>query len=525
MAPKTRVFLVVFLIMALVLGCESLSPGGSATKAPAAPTKMAATKGGVLRIGFSIDPNTLDPAKGTMGTDHNILFSMYDALVTYDTSLAPQPQLATSWETPDPKTYIFKLRKGVKFHDGTEFNADAVKFNVLRHIDPKSTSTAKGQVSIVDSIDVVDPYTVKFNLKSPSASFPMIMADRGGMIASPTAIQKLGPDFDRNPVGAGPYKLKKWVSDVSIELERFDDYWDKDKIYLDGMVYQVIKDVTTRTANLKSGAIDLEYMVPPTDVAGIEAAPNFVVSKGLTTEYHHIWLNLAKSPLENKALRQAMAYSLDTVAMVKGVYLGYGEPAYTSFPSNFWAYDAQLAKDKGYRRDMAKVKEKLKEGGKPDGFTFSAGVGNEEPFLSFAQAAKAQMAEANINMDLQVMDRAKLSDLMWNQRGIPASPSRWTGRADPDMTVSEILHSKGGFNAGNWKEPGLDEIIEQARASSDRAERKKLYVKTQEMMLDGVLNNIPLVFPQQLTGLTKKVQGYEVYADGKMHLRSVWLQK
>src|SRR4051794_7068237 len=233
------------------------APAAAATTAPAAPAaaakpteaaKPAASgdapkKGGMLRIGLSTEAVTMDPHLSGSKIDRQIYHNIYEPLVMLDNKLQIKPSLAESWTQPDPKTLIFKLRQGVKFHDGTDFDAEAVKFNFDRMQDPATKSVRTGEIANVQNAEVVDKNTVKLNLKKPDAALLATLTDRAGMIISPAAVKKFGPDIQRNPVGTGPFQFVEWLKDDHLSAKKFDAYWDKNAgPYLDGLRYRPIPD-------------------------------------------------------------------------------------------------------------------------------------------------------------------------------------------------------------------------------------------------------------------------------------------
>src|SRR3954469_6572071 len=243
-------------------GKPAAPPAAAPTRAPPPAAKPAdaakpaaaggtPTKGGTLRIGLSSEAVTMDPHLSGSKIDRQIYHNIYEPLVMLDTKLQIQPSLAESWSYPDPKTLVFKLRQGVKFHDGTDFDADAVKFNVDRMQNPDTKSVRTGEIANIQNAEVVDPYTVKLNLKKPDSTLLATLTDRAGMIISPDAVKKFGADIQRNPVGTGPFQFVEWVKDDHLATKRFDAYWDKNNgPYLDGLRYRPIPDDTVALQSL-----------------------------------------------------------------------------------------------------------------------------------------------------------------------------------------------------------------------------------------------------------------------------------
>src|SRR6266481_3227935 len=234
-------------------------------------------KGGTLRVGFYIEAATMDPHFSGSKIDRQVYHNIYEPLVTLDVKLGIKPGLAESWQQPDPKTLILRLRRGVKFHDGTDFNAEAVRFNFNRmKTEPKSVR--KGEVASIESVDVVDAYTVKINLRRPDAALLATLTDRAGMMLSPKVAQERGPELERNAKGAGtgPFEFVEWVKDDHLLIKRNEGYWNKQGgPYLDRIRYRPIPDDTVKLQSLQAGEIDVIDYVQPRDVAAVqrESAP------------------------------------------------------------------------------------------------------------------------------------------------------------------------------------------------------------------------------------------------------------
>src|SRR5882762_2370982 len=358
-------------------------------------------KGGTLRVGFYIEAATMDPHLSGSKVDRQVYHNIYEPLVTLDTRLGIKPGLAESWSQSDPKTLVFKLRRGVKFHDGTDFNAEAAKFNFDRmKTEPKSIR--KGEVANIDTVEVVDAATIKVNLKKADASLLATLTDRAGMMISPKVVQERGVELGRNAKGAGtgPFEFVEWVKDDHLLIKRNESYWNKQGgPYLDRVRYRPIPDDTVKLQSLQTGEIDVMDYVQPRDVAAVKADKNVVVVDVPSLADFAYQLNHARPPFNTKALRQAVAYALDLEQIVKGVWLNVGVPANGPIPPTSWAYDRSIPP---IRRDLAKSKAKLGEGGQPNGFAFTMTTNNIPINVQEAEVIQAQLREAGITMRIKI---------------------------------------------------------------------------------------------------------------------------
>src|SRR5262249_28881107 len=430
--------------------------------------------------------------------------------------------LAESWQQPDPKTVVFKLRQGVKFHDGTDFNAEAARFNFNRmKTEPKSVR--KGEVASIDTVDVVDAYTIKLNLKRPDAALLATLTDRAGMMVSPKTAQERGAELERNAKGAGtgPFEFVEWVKDDHILVKRNESYWNKSGgPYLDRIRYRPIPDDTVKLQSLQTGEIDVMDYVQPRDVAAVKADKNVVVVDVPSLADFAYQLNHTKPPFQTKALRQAVAYSLDLEQIVKGVWLNVGVPANGPIPPTSWAYDRSIAPIK---RDLTRAKAKLAEGGQPNGFTFTMTTNNIPINVQEAEVIQAQLREAGITMKIKLVDSATLlSD--GNGKNFEMISYQWSGRPDPDGNTYQFYKTTQGTSL-NWSgisNPQIDALLDRSREVSSQAERKKLFSDLTKILQD----ELPMVFivhPIEPKAFSPKVQGYEPIPDGMMRFKDVWL--
>ena len=503
-------------------GAVSVATPGTAAGKP--------QRGGTLIFAQSGEAPQLDPALMTQALNKVWTRYMYNTLVQTNESGDIIPELATSWSSPDPQTLELKLREGVKFHDGTDFNSQAVKFNIERILDPatKVLKSAAARVAGIESVQIVDDYTVRLHFKTPQPLQLVFLGDAttGGMV-SPSAVKKWG-DLNLHPVGTGPFEFVDWFKGDHLTLKRFDGYWRKDQFgdplpYLDGLLIKPIPDGTVRLANLRTGAADLVDSIIPSQLPTVKADSKLKTAEWGTIRFK-LMLNNAMPPFNNKALRQAVDWAIDREAIHKAIYGGTGEPAIFFLDSKSWGFDPTIGKV--HPKDNAKAKDKLAEAGMPAGFKFTALSFNTDLELRVVQAIKAQLAEVGIDMELVPLETGELAarrvagkDQANFTQGGPLYP-------DPDEIYS-YLHSKGENNAGyiRYSNPQVDDLLEKARQASDKAERKSLYAKVQAITQEDVPfinihNNVTIsAMKENLMGFTPTIANVYQQVDW------LWLKK
>jgi peptide/nickel transport system substrate-binding protein len=474
-------------------------------------------KGGELTIAYDTDVSNYDPTQGNSGNDHALLYPVYDTLVTYNNTLEPGPGLAESWETPDEKTIILKLRTGVTFHDGTAFDAEAVKFNLDR---ANSAESKVSDLRSIESVEVVDPSTVKLNLKQPDSSIILALSDRSGMMVSPAAVEKFGADFAQNPVGTGPYKMVNWVRNGEIVFETNDKYWQEGLPYLDKLTVKIMPDENTRMNALKSGQVDFYWNVSPDNTQVLKNDKAVVMDSTMRVYLYNMYLNTKLAPFDKKEVRQALQFAINREALVKALTFDQGKPGYQSFPEGYWAAGSGLE----IPYDPAKSKELLKQAGM-DSVTFDMIVPASAFYQRLAEAIKGQVKEAGITINIQPMELTKGVALFFNEKEVPANLMAWTGRPDPQQTVNLFISGKGFYNTGQEATPEKEELITKAAASYDLKERAELYQKINEIaMLDEAMT-IPIMFTPADAAMTPKVKGFEGSLLGKPRFSFLWLEQ
>ena len=476
--------------------------------------------GGVLRAGQQENMSSLDPHFSIFGGDRDVLFQIFDTVTRFDEQLNVLPCLAESWEVVDPTTYTFTFRQGVTFHDGTAMNAEAFKFNIERIKTAGDTSPFAADFSAITSIDIVDEYTAKLTLSEPVVALPAMLADRGGMMISPTAAAELGDEFENQPVGAGPFQFVEYIPDDRIVVERFPEYWEPNLPYLDGITWSIIPDQHQRFADLQAGEIDITLEVAPQDITSLKEGIGLDFLETLSLGFEDLRFDCSEPPFDNIALRQACAWAMDRQAIVDEVYLGHAEVARGPFPPTTWAANADL---KGFPRDLEKARELLVEAGYPDGVDVEWDVPTGGDNVRRAEAMQAQVAEVGIRVTLNPMDKveAKQREL---DGTFQAEALSWTGRADPDLTMFSLFHTAGGYNTMGYTNARVDDLIEQARLTADQAERKAMYDEAQAIVVEEA-PRLFIVHRLEVAAFQPIVQGVHFYADARTRYTWTWLDQ
>ncbi|MDO8690288.1 MAG: ABC transporter substrate-binding protein [Dehalococcoidia bacterium] len=460
----------------------------------------------------------------------SIHFAIFNSLVAHNQQLqATKEGLAIDWEpAKDGLSILIKLRRGVKFHDGTDFNAQAVKFNIERLQDPKMKSPQGGYAEPIAAVEVVDDYTVNFRLKRPSPALMETFGLQGGLIISPAAAKKYGDDFGRNPVGTGPFQFVSWDRGGHVVLKRFDGYWGKDKDgnqlpYLDGMDFAIIPDSTVAFANLRTGSVDMFRDVAYSDLATLKQNQGLTYSEEQQTTLWGVYMNTSKPPFDNKALRQAIALGIDRAGIVKGVY-GEGAAVVENYliPLS-WAYDPAY-KYPFAGADVAKAKAKLAEAGYPQGLKVEfLGADRREDTL-IAETIQQSLAKIGVTLDLKLINSAQRLDLM-NTLQYSIGWSGYTIYADPELSLTNRFHSTAGSrNRAGYKSPQVDALLDKAGSLYDQKERTSLYRQAGEIIMDDA-GFVPNDVYRFVFGLSKKVKNFVQFYDGVERFTEVWLEK
>lgn len=474
-----------------------------------------------LRIGLQDDPDVLDPDQSRTFVGRIVYASLCDKLVDITPDLEIIPQLATGWMwSDDGLTLTMDLREGVTFHDGTPFNAEAVKANIDRS-QTLPESRRKSEVKSITGVEVTGPYQVAFKLGAPDATLLAQFADRSGMMLSPAATAEAGADFGAKPICSGPFEFVERIAQDRIVLKKFDGYWNAEAINFDTVTFLPIPDTTVRLANLRAGDLDMLERLAATDVASVKADDELQYAEAVSLGYQGITVNVgngerARNPFGQDArLREAFSLSLDREAINQVVFEGAFATGNQPFPPTSPWYDGDHPVP---ARDLDKARALMKEAGY-ESLDVEVQVANNPVQTQMMQVVQAMAGEAGFNVKLKSMEFASL--LADQSAGnYQASQVGWSGRVDPDGNIHQFMTCGGGINDSKYCNPEVDALLDAARTSTDLEVRKDKYDAARD-----ILNaDMPIIYLYHVTwiwALSDKLDGFTAYPDGMIRLENV----
>lgn len=511
------------------LGLRSLAllllvvAGGAAGLRPASAETGTPARGGMLRIGWVPQARTFDPHLSVQWPERFVLYMVFNTLVGLDKNFSVVPELARSWEvSADGRKITFHLQKGVKFHDGTDFTAEVVKWNIERILDPNTKSPQRSQLEpYVAEVAAPDPLTAVFHLKKPFAPLLAALAERPGFIVSPAAAKKYGADFGRHPVGTGGFRFVEWVPDDHLTVERFPGYWEPGKPYLDGALLRVIPDPAVRLTMARTGEVDIATEVLARDIPTLRNDPNLGIAEvNPPARWHALQWQVDKPPFDNKALRQAVALAIDRKELLDIIWNGFGRVATGPVVPGLWWSDPTF---KGIQFDLEAARKKLAEAGYPNGFRFKFTVQNTPDYIRLAELIQAQLKKINVTMDFE-LDTPSDAYAHIVERKTNWTHTNWTQRADPNGLLSILFHAKGFANTTGYRNSRVDQLLEQAAAIFDPEKRKPLYQEAERLIVDDA-PYVFLVFTTDFAVMSRRVQNWTWVPDLVPRYRNLWLSK
>jgi peptide/nickel transport system substrate-binding protein len=501
---------------AMLLGPSFAVAAGGPSETPVA--------GGTLTIGADADPIGLDPTTVTAFSSYDFTGLIYTGLLRWTADMKIEPDLAVSYERPDDKTYIFKLREGVKFHNGQDFTAEDVKYTFDRILDPATASKLRAQYSGIKAVTVVDPRTVKFELKTTDAAFLNYLATNPDGAIVPKGVENLSTQ----PVGTGPFVFESYQPNQQFTLTANPNYYEKGLPYLSKVVFKFYKDQATLSSALRSKAIDMTWLKDP-KVAALMAktSPDLVSAPGQTSRTFPIWLNMKAKPLDDIRVRRALSLATDRKACLDTVLGGSGKIGAMIPESQVGGYDG-VGEMPYYKHDPAAAKKLLAEAGYPDGIDLGnyIVVAANPLDVACAQILQQQWQAAGITVKLTPMETAPLLNL-WSTGGWPTLLSvalSWTPDAD---AIFQYVKSDTKFGtAMGIADPQLDKLITDARADVDPASRAAKNLQIQRHIAENAYVIQTYQYPLRWEIWWNYAKGYmPLAANIRSFVRTTWVKK
>jgi len=531
--------LLAVLFLALVIGgvtaCAASTPAAAPTSAPASqatkPTAVPAAaagtpkKGGIIKYGLSSDPAGLDPHIHNGAAPAFIKTMVYDTLTRYDDTGKVIPGLAASWQVPDDKTYIFTLREGVKWHDGSPFTADDVKYTLDRILDKKTGATRQADLGMISKVEVVDPKTVKLALSDANASLLAVLGRETVSILS-KKFGEGGGDINVTMMGTGPFKYGNREKGVRLEVRRNADYWEADKIYLDGIDFIMYPDDRARVSALQSGAVDMIDYVPWRNFDELENTSTFKLYS-TPTIVSALYMNTRKAPFDNVKARQAVASAVDPNAIAKAVFFGRAVSTTGGFLPVGAYSDGQTLP---YKFDPAQAKKLLAEGGYKEGTEFVIVTTSTYSFLQqTAELVQQQLVAIGMKPKIESVDFTVFGQ-KFNKGEFDILTSSFS-IDQPDPNYMTQLFAKGSLygNRTGYVDAKYDDLLLKGRATLDQEKRIPIYRELNQYALQQ-LSIIPVVARAEGEAAATYVKGYRRLGPGLISnnnaaLRYVWLDK
>lgn len=484
--------------------------------APPADAEATPTHGGHLVVATESPWTPIDPRVLATVTDRSVANAVYDTLVSFNADGTFGPMLATSWTVDETGTaYVFELRDGVTFHDGTPFDAAAVVAHLDRLRDPANGCRCLDSLNRVAAVEATGPLQVTITLTEPYAPLIGLLSDTVGMIPSPTAVAAAGADYGVEPVGTGPFVFVEQVAGDRIEFARNPDYWDGDKPYLDQLTFRAMPEGQARYAAVRAGDVDLVMNPRPADIVAArdEDGLQTIDVGGLGTRF--ILFQTGTEPFTDVRARRAVAHATDVDTLIETLFEGTVSATTTPFTDQMWA---QSSPSTYPTYDLDEARRLVDELG---GLSFTFNIDNRPETIELAQALQGMWREAGIEAEIEPLEELDNGTRVL-ERNFQASLFRWAGRADPDENVYRFFRSDGGVNWTGINDPELDAALDAGRTGLTHEERVAAYATVAEKLGE----HVPYLFVHALNGTyitTDEVHGVPPVADWRLRTADIWL--
>ncbi len=472
----------------------------------------------VLRIGLETAPLHLDPRYGQDVASYRVMQLIYNGLVRLDAQASIVPDLAVSWEVPDPTTYVFHLRRDVTWHDGERLTAADVHYTFTSLMDEKNESPKRGSFNKIESIDMIDDHTIRFALKEPFAPF-LANNMTQGIVPRPRG-DGAATDFDTHPVGTGAFKFERQEPNAAIHLTAYDAYFEGRPV-LDGVTFRMLPDAMVRLFELQKGNIDLiQNALPPDLLTQLRRDDQYAVIQAPGTNFRYIGINCQDDILKHVEVRQALAYAIDRQAVIHHVLNDLAEPADGILPAGHWAYEVNVPR---YGHDPARAAALLDQAGFPDPdgdgpqprFKLQYKTSQDEVGRRIAEVLQEQFRQVGIDIEIRSFEWGTFfGDIRAGNFQIYSL--KWVGVTEPDI-FHYVLHSQSkppaGANRGRYFNAELDALLDAGRRSPEPEMRRQSYSRAQ-VLIATELPYVPLWHDTNVAVLRSTFRGYQLTPSG-----------
>ena len=503
---KKRVFALftaMFLLCGMLAGCGPT--GSSSTTTDGSDDGAKDT----LIVAIPESPTYMDPmVQASIGT-YRVTTQMFDRLVMMDNDMNLVPGLAESWEVIDDTTTVFHLRQGVKFHNGEEMTSEDVKYSLERCI---ANPGVNYNYLIIESITCDDDYTVTIKTSAPfNALLYRLSLDAASIICK--SADTSAEEFNKNPVGTGPFKFVSWELGGDVVLEAFEDYWGGAPA-VKRVIFRPIPEALNRTIGLETGEVDLAYDLGITDLESLAGNESVTTLTSPSTTVWYVGMNVQKAPFDNEKVRQAVAYALDPQGYIDLVFSGEATPAnYTMLPPSVDGYVSDCS---DYSCNVEKAKELLAEAGYPDGFSTTLWCSDTQVMRDSAVVIQEQLRQVGINAEVKTLESGQFQSETGNGAHDMFIMSKTS--IDPDSMLRSMYHTEALGPSGNrcfWTTPEVDALIDEASTTTDTEHAMELYAEIQSKVAEAA-PLVPMAVEHLNAGMQSNVKGFGLYP-GKSH--------
>ena len=523
------------MLMGVLAGCggDSTEPSAPAETGAAETTgePAAPVEGGILRFGTDSEPTGFDPHTVSEEASLRVINQLYETLVSTNADMTFYGELAESWEIPDDVTYIFYLRQGVKFHSGREMTAEDVVYSFNRVLgrteagDIGALGSSASYYGGIASVEPTDTYTVKFTLEAPNAAFLNALSNNYGAIVDKDVIDENG-DLMRADGGTGPFQLVDWLPDNYVELAKFEDYWEADRVQLGGITYYLIGDESARLAALRTGEIDIANL-SSTNVTAAEAEENLSVLGYQTNDYIAVGCNLSTPALQDKNVRQAMSYALDRQAIINIVYNGQASVC-SMVPPGLGHWSLDVSTMDLYQYDVDKAKSLMEAAGYSDSnrLTLTLAAGLMDSLRQAAVVIEQQLSQIYIDVEITNLESGEYVDI-WGKMSTPEAGFDLMvvndgAGTDPNRSISFFFGTGASANVFGFSNERVDELCALGLATTDEAQREEYYNEAQEICIDDC-TKLCIASPMKYFVTSTSVHGFSPSAADSSNFRDTYL--